>query len=143
MAVTIDSLNSQLSNIVNDIYNRRQRNNALQAEINELQKAYDKLGNIKKNNQNNANRIKNEAKLNKLAGGVAWKGQSKKDFDNVVNNEVKNAVNEFYNSIDRMQDEIGRIIGQKKGELDSGIGAINWLNRRYNDVYWQIRNWGN
>lgn len=143
MAVTLDSLQSQLSNLVNDIHYRRQKNNTLRAEINELQKAYDKIGNIKKNNQNNANRIKNEVKLSKIAGGVAWKGQAKKEFDNIINNEVKNAANEFYNSIDRIQDEIGRILRQKKGEYDTGVGALNWLNRSYNNVYWQIRNWVN
>lgn len=143
MEITLDLLKSKLSNLDDAISYRRQKNYALQVEICELQKAYDKLGNIKKNNSNNANRIRKEVKRDQIAKDVAWKGESKKEFDDILNDDVKKAANEFYDSIDRMQDEVGKVIGKKKGEYDTGLGVLNSLNTVFNDISWQIRTWGN
>ena len=102
-----------------------------------------KLGKIKRTNANNADAVRDNAKLSKVAGNVQWRGKSKKQFDDVMKNQVPSAAREFFNSIDAMQDEVGRALDRKRGEYDTGSQILNGLNRTLNNLAGIIRNWVN
>lgn len=143
MAYSLDYYKYQKRQTENQIRARRQKNAVIQQEINQLQNAYNKLGKIKKDNLNNALLVKNNSKLSKVAGNVQWRGNSKKQFDDVMKNQVSNAAKDFYSSIDAMQDEIGRALDRKRGEYDTGSQILNGLNRTWNNLSGIIRNWVN
>lgn len=143
MAYSLDYYKYQKRQTENQIRDRRQKNAVIQQEITQLQNAYNKLGKIKRDNANNALLVKNNSKVDKVAGNVQWRGNSKKQFDNVMKNQVSNAAKEFYGSIDAMQDEIGRALDRKRGEYDTGSQILNGLNRTWNNLSGIIRNWVN
>lgn len=143
MAYSLDYYKNQKRITENQIRDRRSKNQRILGEINQLQTAYNKLGNIKRNNAQNAQLIKDKAKLDKVAGSAQWRGNSKKQFDNVMNSQVKQAAKDFYSSIDAMQDEVGRALDRKRGEYDTGSQILNGLNRTLNNLAGIIRNWVN
>lgn len=143
MAKSLDDYKSEKRSLENQIYYRRIKNNRIQGEISRLEAAYNKLGDIKKNNPDNAKKVKDNSKLKKVADNVEWRGKYKKQFDNAMNDRVSSAAKDFYDSIDEIQDEIGRALSDKKGEYDTGSQVLNGLNRAWNNVAGIIRNWVN
>ena len=127
----------------NQIIERKQINKNLQNQIDELQAAYDKLGRIKKSNTYNADWVRNNSKKSKSAPNVQWRGKSKDKFDDIIDDNVKSCAKKFYQSIDDMQDEIGREIAKKKGEKQSGIAVLDGLNKTLNWLGGVIKNWTN
>ena len=143
MANTLDQYQRQRRQTENQIRERTSKNEALKREIDRLQKAYDQMGNIKKNNDVNASLVKSRAKGSYVAGNVAWRGQSKKEFDNIMKDQVEKEAKKFYKSIDDMQDEIGSALSRKKGEFNTGNSILNGLVKTWNYVNGVIRNWTN
>lgn len=143
MAYTLDYYKNKKRQTENQIRDRRAQNARIQQEITQLENAYNKLGKIKRTNANNANAVRDNAKLSKVAGNVQWRGKSKKQFDDVMKNQVPSAAREFFNSIDAMQDEVGRALDRKRGEYDTGSQILNGLNRTLNNLAGIIRNWVN
>jgi archaellum component FlaC len=143
MAYTLDYYKNLYNQLKCQIADRNRHNNNIQNEINRLQDAYNKLGNIKRYNANNADKVRVEARLNKVAPNVNWRGFYKKEFDAVINGRVEQGTSEFFTSIDRMHDEIGQALTRKKNELDTGFSSLNWIRNRLNDVDRTIRNWVN
>ena len=127
----------------NQIIERKQINKNLQNQIDEFQAAYDKLGRIKKSNTYNADWVRNNSKKSKIAPNVQWRGKSKDKFDDIIDDNVKSCAKKFYQSIDDMQDEIGREIAKKKGEKQSGIAVLDGLNKTLNWLGGVIKNWTN
>ena len=125
------------------ISNQKSRNARISGEISRLQAAYDKLGRIKRTNADNAEKVREKTKLNKVAGNVQWRGKYKDQFDNAMKDRATPAAKEFFYSIDDMQDEIGRALDKKRGEYNTGSYILNGLNRAWNDVTGIIRNWFN
>lgn len=143
MAYTLDYYKRLYNNLKRQIDERNTKNRNIQNEINRLQDAYNKLANIKRSNVNNADKVRIEAKLNKVAPNAQWRGFYKKEFDAVIKGRVEQGTSEFFTSIDRIHDEIGQALTRKKNELDTGFSSINWIRNRLNDVDRTIRNWVN
>lgn len=143
MAYTLDYYKNLYNSLQRQIRERNAHNSNIQRDISRLQTAYDQLACIKRSNENNADKVRSEAKLNKVAGNVQWRGFSKKEFDAVMNGRVEQGASEFFTSIDRIHDEIGAALTRKKNELDTGFSLINGIRNRLNDVDRTIRNWVN
>ncbi len=143
MAKSLDDYKCEKRNLENQIYSQRKKNEKISGEIQRLEDAYKKLGKIKRDNAQNADKVRDNVKLKNVANDVAWRGQYKNQFDDVMNDYVKKAGKDFFNSIDEIQDEIGRALDQKRGEYDTGSRVLNGLNRAWNNVAGIIRNWVN
>ena len=137
MAYSLDYYRSWRNRISSQIADRRRKNNQLNSEISQLQTAYNKLKRIK---DDYASPIRNDVKRSKCVGDVRWRGQHKKEFDKVLDDNVKNDAKTFVNSIDAMLDEVGRAIHSKRSQLDSGSRVINSLQRTYSWISSEIRN---
>ena len=143
MAKTLDDYKSEKRNLEGQISSRRAQNERIAGEISRLETAYNKLGDIKRNNADNADKVRDNAKLNKVASNVEWRGKYKDQFDNAMKDRVTPAAKDFFDSIDEMHDEIGRALSSKRGEYDTGSIILNGLNRAWNNVVGIIRNWVN
>lgn len=143
MAKSLDDYKSEKRSLEIQISNRRTQNARISEEISRLQVAYDKMGKIKRDNAENADKVRDNTKLNKVAGNVQWRGKYKDQFDNAMKDRATSAAKDFFDSIDAMQDEIGRALDRKRGEYDTGSSILNGLNRAWNNVAGIIRNWVN
>lgn len=143
MAYSLDDYKRFLRNKKNEIVNRREKNKKIKQEIDRLQKAYDDLMDIKRQSYPDAEYIKGQVKVNKLAPNVQWRGKAKNDFDKIVNNSAKDAAKSFFNSIDDMLDDVGTALYRKRGEYDTGISILNGLNSSKQWLEGIIRNWVN
>lgn len=143
MAYTLEYYKSRQRAVSAQIAARKSSNARIEQDIRALETAYNQLGKIKRSNASNAQEVKDNAKLSKVAGNVQWRGNSKKKFDSVMNDRVSNSARDFYNSIDAMQDEVGRALDRKRGEYDSGSSILNGLNKTFNNIAGIIRNWVN
>lgn len=140
MEKTLEDYELEKSNLEKKISSRKAKNARISREIERLEIAYNKIKKIK---DGNAVVVKSEAKLNKVAGNVAWRGYSKNQFDSRMEDMVSPAAVEFYKSIDNILDEIGRALAKKRGEYDTGFSLFNELNKRFNEVVGTINNWFN
>ncbi len=143
MAYTLDYYKRQLRAKNTEIANRKAKNKKIKQEVDRLQRAYDKLMAVKRRNTPDAEFIKQQVKVDKLAPNVKWRGKYKNDFDNLVKNDAKDAAKEFFDSIDKMLDQVSKELYKKKGSYDTGIAALNALNRGKNWLEGVIRNWVN
>lgn len=143
MEYTLDYYKNKRWQTERQINDQKSKNASIQQQIEQLEAAYDQLGNIKRFNQQNAQAVIDKAKLSKVADGVEWRGDFKKQFDSVMNNQVSQAARDFYNSIDEIHDEIGTALDRKRGEYDTGSQILNGLNRSWNYFTGIIRNWVN
>lgn len=143
MAKTLSDYKTEQTRLESQIASQRAKNNRIAGEINRLETAYNKLGNIKRNNASNAEQVRDNTKLNKVAGNVEWRGKYKDQFDNAIKDRATPAAKDFFDSIDEMQDEIGRALDRKRGEYNTGSSILNGLNRAWNNVAGIIRNWVN
>lgn len=143
MAKTLDDYRSEKRRLEIQIANRRRQNERISGEIARLESAYKKMGKIKRDNADNADKVRDNSKLNKVAGNVEWRGKYKDQFDNAMKDRVTPSAKDFFNSIDDMQDEIGRALDRKRGEYNTGSSILNGLNRAWNNVSGIIRNWFN
>ncbi len=124
----------------NQISDRRRKNQQIQREIDRLQTAYDNLKRLK---NNEADSLRRDVKLKNCGNGLSWRANSKTNFDNHVNNDLKKSADHYYSDIDRMLDNIGKTIGRKKGDIDYGNSLINSWNRTLQSVISTINNWFN
>lgn len=143
MAKTLDDYRSEKRRLEIQISNQRSKNARISGEIARLESAYKKMGKIKRDNADNADKVRDNSKLNKVAGNVEWRGKYKDQFDNAMKDRVAPSAKDFFNSIDEMQDEIGRALDRKRGEYNTGSSILNGLNRAWNNVSGIIRNWFN
>ena len=143
MAYTLEYYKRKKIKVENEIRNIRSKNQNTMQEIERLKEAYDKLGKIKRYNEQNAQQVLEKAKYSNLISDAQWRGRSKKEFKSETKNGVSKSARKFYNSIDDVQDEIGRALDQKRGELNSGSITLNSLNKLNNKIYGIIRNWTN
>ena len=143
MAKTLADYKAELKELERKITARREKNNKLAGEISRLETAYNKMGQIKRHNDNNADKVRDDTKLKKVAKDVEWKGKLKDQFDAVMDDSAPPAASDFFNSIDEMHDEIGRALSNKRSEYDTGSSILNGLNRSWNAVSSTIRNWIN
>lgn len=121
----------------------KKKNQKISAEIDRLEEAYNKLGKIKRDNEHNADKVRDMTKLKKVAGDVKWRGKNKNDFDDIMDDKASPAAKDFFRSIDEMHDEVGKALYKKKGELQSGSTTLNVLNKTYQNVKGIIKNWTN
>ena len=143
MAKSLDDYKAEESSLVRQISSRKKKNKKIKEEIDRLKDAYEKLGRIKRKNAENADLVRDKTKLNKVAKKVAWRGEYKDRFDYSMKYCATPAAKDFFESIDDMQDEIGKALDKKQAEYDSGIGILNGLNKAWQAVSGTIRNWGN
>lgn len=143
MAKTLSDYKREKRELEAKISSQKAKNKRIEGEINRLQTAYNKLGDIKRNNYNNADKVRDNIKLSKVANNVEWRGKHKDQFDNAIKDRATPAAKDFFNSIDAMQDEVGRALSSKRGEWDTGSSILNSLNRAWNNVAGIIRNWVN
>lgn len=143
MAYTLEYYKSRRRYVSAQIAARKFSNARIEQDIRALENAYNQLGKIKRSNAQNAQSVKDNAKLSKIAGDVQWRGHSKKEFDSVIKDQVSGSARDFYSSIDAMQDEVGRALDRKRGEYDSGSLILNGLNKTLNNITGIIRNWVN
>lgn len=143
MAYDLDYYKCQLHYKRQKSENQRKKNKQIRDEINSLEWAYRRLGNIKRDGSFSAAGVKNDSKLKYIAPNVQWRGNAKNKFDKKIKGDVKKAANDFYKSIDQMQDEVGRALAKKRGELDSGSWLVNSLNKSIQWLESTIRNWTN
>lgn len=143
MAYTLEYYKRKKIKVENEIRNIRSKNQNTMQEIERLKEAYDILGKIKRYNEQSAQQVREKSTLSNIAGDVQWRGRSKKQFDGTVKSDIKREAKTFYNSIDDIQDEIGRALDQKRGELNSGSITLNSLNKLNYKIYGIIRNWIN
>lgn len=140
---TLDDYKSEKRSLESQIYSRRKKNERISGEISRLETAYNKLSDIKKKNLENAEKVKNNTKLDKVAGNVQWRGKYKTQFDNAMKDRATPAAKDFYNSIDDILDEIGTALSNKRGEYSTGFTILDGLNKAWNHVSGVIRNWFN
>lgn len=143
MAKTLDDYKLEKRNLEAQISSQKAKNKIIGEEIRRLETAYNKLGNIKRNNENNADKVRDNTTLGKVADNVEWRGKYKDQFDNAMKDRATPSAKEFFNSIDDIHDEIGRALSRKRGELETGSIILNRLNRTWNNVVGIIRNWVN
>lgn len=143
MAKTLDDYKLEKRNLEAQISSQKAKNKIIGEEIRRLETAYNKLGNIKRNNENNADKVRDNTTLGKVADNVEWRGKYKDQFDNAMKDRATPSAKEFFNSIDDIHDEIGRALSRKRGELETGSIILNSLNRTWNNVVGIIRNWVN
>ncbi len=143
MAKSLEDYKSEKRSLERQIANRRNQNARISGEIRRLEAAYDKMGKIKRSNYDNADKVRDNTKLDKVAGNVKWRGKYKDQFDNAMKDRATPAAKDFFNSIDEIQDEIGRALDRKRGEYNTGSSILNGLNRAWNDVSGIVRNWFN
>ena len=137
MGETLNGLKRQLNNIQWQIDNAIRKNNKLNDEIRQLEAARSKLQQIKRNSYPSADSIKRDVKKDSLCNGYAWRGYSKKEYDDIVNDSIKHAAQDLWNSIDRMEAEIYNEIARKQGQKVS----LDPLNRSKAWLRSKIRNW--
>ena len=143
MAYSLQYYKNWLNNKRWEIESRRKKNEQLSKDIARLQRAYDKLKKIKNDSNVDAERVKGQVKLDKIAPDAKWRGKSKNNFDNVIKDDAKVAAKDFYKSIDKMLDQVGSELSRKKGSYDTGIGALNGMIKTKNWLEGVIRNWTN
>ena len=143
MAKSLEDYKSEKRSLERQIANRRNQNARISGEIRRLEAAYDKMGKIKRSNYDNADKVRDNTKLDKVAGNVKWRGKYKDQFDNAMKDRATPTAKDFFNSIDEIQDEIGRALDRKRGEYNTGSSILNGLNRAWNDVSGIVRNWFN
>lgn len=143
MAKTLDDYKSEQISLENQISSRRARNERIAGEVRRLETAYNALGDIKRNNINNADKVRDNTKLKKVADNVEWRGKYKDQFDNAMKDRATPSAKDFFDSIDDIHDEIGRALSSKRGEYDTGFSILNDLNRAWNNVTGIIRDWVN
>ena len=143
MAKTLDDYKAEKRSLEIQIANRKKQNERISGEISRLETAYNKMGKIKRDNAYNADKVRDNTKLNKVAGDVEWRGNYKDQFDKTMKDRATPAAKEFFDSIDDMHDEIGKALDRKRGEYDTGFSILNGLNRSWNNVTGIIRNWFN
>lgn len=143
MAYSLAYYQQSLRNKRRELENRKAKNKKLAGEIERLENAYNKLKKIKKDASPDAEYIKKQVKVDKLAPNVAWRGKAKNDFDWIIDKDAKSAANEFYDKIDEMLDAVNTALSQKKGSYDTGLGVVNSLNRSISWLSGVIRNWTN
>lgn len=141
MAYTLDYYKNWLQNTIAEINERKRKNSQILEDVELLERAYNTIGNLKRYNSVNAKDVQKNA--TKVASNVAWRSKAKNDFDGILDDSVKSAAKEFYNSIDDMHDELSQAIAQKRGELDSGSFIINSLNKSKEWIEGVIRGWVN
>lgn len=137
MAGSLEYYRRQRNNINNQIIARRRKNDQIKADIETLQRAYDKLKRIK---DDEATPIRSDIKKEKYMDNLHWRGKNKDEFDKMLKNEAKNNAKDFVKSIDDMLDAVGWAIHQKRSELNTGNTALNKLQRSYSWLSTQIRN---
>lgn len=143
MAKTLDDYKLEKRNLEAQISSQKAKNKKIGEEIRRLETAYNKLGDIKRNNENNADKVRANTTLDKVANNVEWRGKYKDQFDNAMKDRATPSAKEFFNSIDDIHDEIGRALSRKRGDLETGSSFLNSLNRTWNNVVGIIRNWVN
>ncbi len=143
MAKTLEDYKGEKRSLEGQISSRRAHNERIAQEIERLEKAYNKLGDIKRHNWDNADKVRDNTKLDKVAGNVAWRGKYKDQFNNAMKDRATPAAKDFFKSIDDMHDEIGSALSRKRGEYDTGSSILNGLNRAWNNVSSIISNWVN
>lgn len=143
MAKTLDDYRWEKSSLEEKIRARKSKNAIISSEISRLETAYNKLGNIKHHNLYNADKVRDDTKLKKVAKDVAWRGKYKDQFDNAMKDRATPAAKDFFESIDEMHDEIGRALDAKRGEYKTGSIVLDGLNKAWNNVAGIIRNWVN
>ena len=143
MAKSLDDYKTEQKSLQRKISSRKEKNKKLSGEIERLKDAYEKLGKIKRKNTENADLVRDKTKLNKVAKNVAWRGEYKDRFDYSMKYCATPAAKDFFDSIDDMQDEIGKALDRKQAEYDYGIGILNGLNKAWEAVTGTIRNWVN
>lgn len=143
MGWTLDDYKRQLRQKQWEADNRRRTNQRIKNEVDALQRAYNEIGKIKRDYNDNAARVKKDASLKYVAPSVAWRGSMKNSFDNAMKGRVERGAKNFYDSIDRVHDQIGTALARKKGEYDTGVGILNGLNRSVSWLQGVIRNWVN
>lgn len=143
MSKSLDEYKAEQKSLQRKISSRKEKNKKLSGEIERLKDAYEKLGKIKRKNTENADLVRDKTKLNKVAKNVAWRGEYKDRFDYSMKYCATPAAKDFFDSIDDMQDEIGKALDRKQAEYDYGIGILNGLNKAWEAVTGTIRNWVN
>lgn len=143
MAKSLDDYKAEQKQLESKISKQKSQNAKIKKEISRLEEAYNKMGKIKRDNPENADKVRANIKLNKVAGNVEWRGKYKDQFDNAIKDRATPAAKDFFNSIDAMQDEIGRELDKKRSEYDTGSSLLNYLNKAWNTVSGIIRNWIN
>lgn len=140
MEKTLEDYELERGNLEVQIASRKSKNALIAVQVDQLQTAYNKMKKIK---DGNASVVKSDAKLDKVAGKVEWRGYSKNQFDSKMKDMVSPAAREFHRSIDGILDEIGTALAKKRGEYDTGFSLFNDLNKRFNEVVSTINNWFN
>lgn len=143
MDKTLDDYKAEKRDLEGQISSRTAANERIAGEISRLERAYNKLGDIKRNNLYNADKVRANTKLDKVADNVEWRGKYKDLFDNAMKDGATPAAGDFFDSIDAIHDEIGSALSSKRGEYDTGSSILNALNRAWNNVAGIIRNWFN
>ena len=143
MAYTIDYWRRQKIIKEQQRRNQKSKNDRIKSEISELEKAYNKVAQLKNQANVSASTIRKKVKHDALAKDLKWRGKSKNDFDKKVKDGVKNAADKYYLSIDAVQDEIGRAIDSKRREYSTGIALLDGINRSLININGIIRNWFN
>lgn len=95
MAKTLDDYKWEKRNLESQISSRRAKNDRIAGEIRRLETAYNKLGDIKRNNYNNADKVRDNTKLNKVANDVQWRGKYKDQFDNAMKDRATPSAKDF------------------------------------------------
>ncbi len=143
MEKTLDDYKREKRSLENQIAYRKKKNQNISAQIERLEKAYEKVGKIKRDNYNNADKVRDNSKLKNVACNVQWRGKYKNQFDMSVEDFVYPASKDFFDSIDAIHDEIGKALANKRSEYDTGSAILNGLNKAWNSVSSTIRNWFN
>lgn len=143
MAKTLDDYKLEKRSLEIKITDRIAKNKKILEEIARLEVAYNKMGRIKRDNPDNADKVKTKTKISNVAGNVEWKGEYRDLFDDTMKCMTTPAAKKFFNSIDAMQDEIGKALDKKRGEYNTGSSILNGLNKAWNNVMGIIRNWVN
>ena len=143
MAKNLDDYKAERKSLEYKISTQKSKNKSILKDVEVLEKAYDDLGKIKSENPSNADLVRDKTQLKKVAGDVAWRGWYKDMFDYDMKNSATPAAKDFYKSIDKIHDEIGKALDKKRKEYSTGIGIVDGLNRLLININGTIRNWTN
>ncbi len=140
MGSVLDNLYSSANRIQRQIEEEKRRNNAIQVDIDRLQKAYNQLKSLK---NNEVKQLKKDVKRKNCIGTVSWRGIYKVWFDKTMDGKVKDEANNFEKKFDEMLDQISRIKSKKQSEKTSGLGIINKLRVNLDGIKTEIQNINN
>ena len=125
MARDLTDLYNQQRRLKTEIRDKESELKKRKNEYSEIKKAYEKLDKNKLDVVNKAKEIEKKVKSKNSGANLAWRGERKKDFDKILDDQAAKEAKAFRKKVEQFKNEI-------KKEMDDKSGKVNVLDRKLN-----------